>query len=218
MMNLLVLHRAELSRDRNNNSERQLLFMRLAINIAIILFTGLVLGGLSAQFAIQRTYGIGAIKAGVWSAWPFVGGLEVDPYTAARSTIEGAVPLGAAEGLTFEAAVDEEGRALTRECSYQLVGNTPPARLWTLTAHQLDGAIIRDEHKAAAATFSGEVVRKSDYSLTINVGDVPSAGNWMKIAGAGNFKFIMRLYDTPITSSAGLSAPLMPRISRVECP
>ena len=192
--------------------------MRLAINIAIILVTGLILGGLSAQFAIQRTYGIGAIEAGVWSAWPFVGGLEVDPYTAARSTIEGAIPLGAAEGLTFEAVADEEGRALTRECSYQLTGNTPPARLWTLTAHQLDGAIIRDDSNTAAATFSGNVVRLADYSLTINVGDVPSSGNWMKVSGAGRFKFIMRLYDTPITSSAGLSAPSMPRINRVECP
>lgn len=192
--------------------------MRPALYIAVVLIAGLILGALSAQIAIQRTYGIGAIKAGSWSAWPFVGGLEVDPYTAARATIEGAIPLGAAEGLTFEANTDDDGRALSRECSYQLTGNTPPARLWTLTAHQPDGAIIRDEAKIPSAKFSGDVVRQADYSMTINVGDVPSAGNWMKVTGSGNFKFIMRLYDTPTTSSAGLTAPSMPRISRVECP
>ena len=191
--------------------------MRLAIHIAIVMLGGLLLGGLSAQFAIERTYGIGAIKAGTWRAWPFVGGLEVDPYTAARSTIEGLIPLGAGEGLTFEAADDSAGRRLQRQCRYDLVGNTPTAQVWTLAAYTLDGRLIRNENGKASAVLSSTVVRNPDFTLRIRLGDIPSSGNWMRLAGNGEFKLVLRLYDTPTTSSAGLSAPAMPRIERLEC-
>lgn len=191
--------------------------MRLAINFAIILVIGLVLGSLSARFAIQRTYGIGSITAGVWSAWPFVGGLEVDPYTAARTTIEGTISLGAGEGLAFEAISDEEGRPLQRECAYELSGNTPPAQVWSLAAYRLNGTLIRNEENRAAAALSSNLVRAPDFSMVIRIDDRPSSGNWIRLAGKGEFKLVMRLYDTPITSSAGLGAPSMPRINRLEC-
>lgn len=191
--------------------------MRLALYIAIVLAGGLFLGGLSAQFAIERTYGIGAIKTGTWRAWPFVGGLEIDPYTAARSTIEGQIPLGAGEGLTFEAADDSDGRRLQRNCSYRLMGNTPATQVWTLTAYSLDGRLIRNEDGRASAMLSSNVVRNPDFSLQISIGDFPSSGNWMRLAGNGEFKLVLRLYDTPTTSSAGLSEPSMPKIERLEC-
>lgn len=191
--------------------------MRHAFNIAIVLLIGLLLGGLSAQFALQRTFGIGAINAGVWSAWPFVGGSEVDPYTAARSTVDGAIPLGAAEGLAFETLQDDGGQILKRECSYVLYGSTPASRFWTLTAYELSGDVIEDEKGKASAILSRHLVRGADSKFTITVGDKPSSGNWLKLDGNGDFKFVLRLYDTPITSSAGLSDPELPQLQRLEC-
>ena len=191
--------------------------MRIAVNLAIILLIGLIVGGVSARFALQRTFGVGAISAGVWSAWPFVGGTEVDPYTAARSTVDGAIPLGAAEGLAFETLSDDKGLALARECSYVIYGNTPAARFWTLSAYDLSGSVIRDKDGNASAVFSGNLVRLPDSSFTVSVSDEPSSGNWMNLEGSGNFKFVLRLYDTPITSSAGLSDPELPSLQRLEC-
>ena len=192
--------------------------MSRALYIAIVLIGGLLIGGLSAQFAIERTYGIGAIKAGPWTAWPFVGGLEIDPYTSARNTIEGLVPLGAGEGLTFESANDSSGQRLLRECIYDLSGNTPAAQVWTLSAYTLDGRLIRNPESGPSAILSSNVVRNIDYSMNIRLGDFPSSGNWMRLSGKGEFKLVFRLYDTPTTSSAGLSDPSMPKINRVECP
>ncbi|MEM7068253.1 MAG: DUF1214 domain-containing protein [Pseudomonadota bacterium] len=191
--------------------------MRLTTNLAIILIIGLVLGGLTARFALQRTFGIGAISAGVWSAWPFVGGSEVDPYTAARSTVDGVIPLGAAEGLAFETLVDEQGRALKRECDYILFGNTPAARFWTLTAYDLAGAVIMNKDGDPAALYSGNLVRTPSSDVSITISDAPSSGNWISLSGNGEFKFVLRLYDTPITSSAGLSDPEMPQLQLLEC-
>lgn len=191
--------------------------MSRALQYGFVLIVGLLLGGFSAQFAIERTYGIGAIKAGNWRAWPFVGGLEVDPYTAARSTIEGLIPLGAGEGLAFETVSDSAGRRLQRQCSYDLVGNTPSAQVWTLTAYTPDGRLIRNAQGEASAILSTGVVRNPDFTLRIRVGDFPASGNWMRLSGRGDYKLVLRLYDTPTTSSAGLSAPSLPRIERQEC-
>ena len=191
--------------------------MRIAVNLAIILLIGLIVGGVSARFALQRTFGVGAISAGVWSAWPFVGGTEVDPYTAARSTVDGAIPLGAAEGLAFETLSDDKGLALARECSYVIYGNTPAARFWTLSAYDLSGSVIRDKDGNASAVFFRKSCTPSDSSFTVSVNDEPSSGNWMNLEGSGNFKFVLRLYDTPITSSAGLSDPELPSLQRLEC-
>jgi len=41
--------------------------MRTIINVAIVLLIGLALGGLSANFALQKTHGIGAVNTGPWS-------------------------------------------------------------------------------------------------------------------------------------------------------
>ncbi|MEM9277753.1 MAG: DUF1214 domain-containing protein [Pseudomonadota bacterium] len=191
--------------------------MRLATNLAIIFVIGLLIGGLTAQFAIQRTFGVGAISAGVWSAWPFVGGAEVDPYTAARSTVDGAIPLGAAEGLAFETLKDDQGNALLRECNYVLYGNTPAARFWTLTAYDLSGNVIKSADGTVAAVYSGTLVRAPDSSSRVTVSDQPGSGNWMRLEGKGTFKFVLRLYDTPITSSAGLSEPELLRLQKLEC-
>lgn len=191
--------------------------MRLATNLAIILLIGLVIGGLSARFAIQRTFGVGAISAGVWSAWPFVGGAEVDPYTAARSTVDGAIPLGAAEGLAFETLEDDGGQSLSRNCSYILQGITPAARFWTLTAYDLAGNVIKNSSGESAAVYSGNLVRAPNSTFLVTISDQPSSGNWLHLDGDGRFKFVLRLYDTPITSSAGLSDPELPRLQKLEC-
>ncbi|MEM9329964.1 MAG: DUF1214 domain-containing protein [Pseudomonadota bacterium] len=191
--------------------------MRLATNLAIIFLIGLLIGGITARFAIQRTFGVGAISAGVWSAWPFVGGAEVDPYTAARSTVDGAIPLGAAEGLAFETLQDDDGKSLDRTCSYLIYGNTPAARFWTLTAYDLSGNLVKHSGGAASAVYSGNLVRAPDSSVRVVASDQPESGNWMHLDGEGPFKFVLRLYDTPITSSAGLSDPELPRLQKLEC-
>lgn len=191
--------------------------MRIIINIAIVLIIGLLVGGLSANFALQRSHGIGAVNTGPWSAWPFVGGAQVDPYTSAKATSDGTIPLGAAEGLAFEAINDQSGNRLNKECNYEVAGDTSATRLWTLVAYNEDGRLIVDDQTYRSAIYSGNVLRYPDSSFVVKIDDKPRSGNWIPISGKGNFKLILRLYDTPITSNSGVIDPQMPRIKLIGC-
>lgn len=192
--------------------------MKMFSNFLIVLLIGLLLGGLSTQFSIRQSHGLGAINVGPWSAWPFVGGAEVDPYTSARATADGTLPLGAAEGLAFEANSDNGDNPLLRECTYKIAGNTPPSRFWTLAAYTPSGERIVVNDTETAATHSGRVLRFPDGSFLISASPQPKAGNWLRLDNTGPFKLILRLYDTPITSNSGVIDPIMPTITRESCP
>ena len=191
--------------------------MRLFLNIICVVTIGLLLGGISANYSIQRSHGLGAINIGQWSAWPFVGGSEIDPYTAAKVAADGTIPLGAAEGLAFEALSDDAGRVLRKQCRYVISGITPPARLWTLAVYETDGRNLHDKKANNSAIFSGSLVRFPDASFLIYADASPKPGNWIPLNGAGPFKLVLRLYDTPITSSSGLVNPTMPKIEQQGC-
>lgn len=191
--------------------------MRIIINVVIVLFLGLLLGGLSAKFALERTHGIGAVNTGPWSAWPFVGGVQVDPYTSAKATSDGTIPLGAAEGLAFEAISDQDGVRLQKECSYEISGSTSSARLWTLAAYDQTGQLVVNEKVRRSAIYSGNIVRYPDASFAVKISNTPKSGNWLPMQGKGSFKLILKLYDTPITSNSGVIDPQMPRIKMIEC-
>ena len=191
--------------------------MKTLLNLFIVFAIGLVLGGASAYVSIRQAHGVGAINVGSWSAWPFVGGVEIDPYTSARGTANGTLPLGAAEGLAFEAALDSNNAPLERSCRYRLSGETPTARVWTLSAYDPAGRLASGNDTQVPALHSGNLIRFDDGSFKIEIGNIPVSGNWIPVSGAGNFRLILRLYDTPITSNSGLIAPEMPLIEKLEC-
>jgi hypothetical protein len=60
-------------------------------------------------------------------------------------------------------------------------------------------------------------LRAQDGSFTINIGRKPSSGNWLAISGKGKMRLVLRLYDTPITGSAGLVEPVMPKLANKDC-
>ncbi len=146
--------------------------MRTLINIIVVLAIGLVVGGLSAKLALQRNHGIGAVNTGPWSAWPFVGGAQIDPYTSAKATADGTIPLGAAEGLAFEAINDQAGNTLLQECSYELSGNTSAARMWTLSAYDERGQLVVNDSELVSAVYSGNIVRYTDSSFAVKISDI----------------------------------------------
>lgn len=191
--------------------------MRLVINVLFVLAIGLGLGGASAWYSIQRTHGLGGIKAGAWTAWPFAGGAAADPYTMAKVSRDGTIPLGATEGLAFEAVNDDQGEPLVRECDYAISGITPPSKLWTLTAYTIDGEQIDGTAGGRSAIHSGKVLRFSDGSFRVAVSSKPRAGNWLALSGEGRFYFVLRVYDTPVSSTSGLVSPQMPNIIKQGC-
>ncbi|MFZ1813229.1 MAG: DUF1214 domain-containing protein [Rhizobiaceae bacterium] len=187
------------------------------MTIFVIAIVGLALGGVSAAYVIDRSQALGAISSGPWKAVAFAAAGEVDPYTIARSVIEGSVPLGATEGLSFVALTDSEDRELDLKCQYVLEGNTPAAKLWTLTSYHPDGLPVTPAPGGKSSIFSGSMLRFADGSFRIAVSSLPNPGNWLSISGEGRLRFALRLYDTQVAGSSGHEQLKLPAIVRGEC-
>ncbi len=191
--------------------------MRYYYNFAIILVLGLAGGGFTAKWALEAEDGFGSVKYNRWTSWPLAGSVDADPYTKARVARDGSVPLGAAEGLTFFLLDDEKDQLLRRECQYSLMGTTPPARLWTLSVQDQDKQPIAAYEGGENAIFSESVLRAQDGTFVINIGSQPAPMNWLTVAGTGPMRLVLRLYDTPVTSSSGLDRPAMPKLTVRDC-
>ncbi|MGB7287919.1 MAG: DUF1214 domain-containing protein [Salaquimonas sp.] len=191
--------------------------MRLIVNVLVVVAIGLVLGATTAWYSIQRNQGLGGIEAGPWTAWPFAGGSEADPYTMAKVSRDGTIPLGATEGLAFEATTDDQNQLLTRSCDYSVSGITPPSKLWTLAVYDSDGNTIEPSKGSRSALHSGKLLRFPDGSFRVTISKYPQPGNWLSVTGNGDFYFVLRVYDTPVTSTSGQVKPQMPNIIRRDC-
>lgn len=191
--------------------------MRLLINLAIAIAIAVIVGFGSAALVLDRERMFGAVTRGAWTAWPDTGSADADPYTAAMLARTGEVPLGAGEGLAFSADADDQGGRLTGNCTYRVTGQTPPARLWTLTVYDGDGHLM--ENPAQRTVFhSREVLRHENGSFTIAVSRSAQPGNWLPVTTEDRFRLILRLYDTPLAGGASIGAIVVPGIERVGCP
>lgn len=191
--------------------------MRSLIVFLSIALAGLVMGGTSAWYAIKRSQGFGAITVGPWTAVPYASAGDVDPYTIAKSVVEGTVPLGVTEGLAFNAITDSEGSSLDLRCNYEIEGTTPTAKLWTLVAYGPDGEPVSPGQAGVSSFYSGDILRFADGSFRISVSRRPRPGNWLAVSGNGPFRLTLRLYDTSVTGNTQLIEPRMPTINRGDC-
>lgn len=158
----------------------------------------------------------GSVAIGEWTAWPLAGSPDADPYSLARLARTGEVPLGAGEGLAFTTETDRDGEPLEGNCLYRIVGQTPAARLWTLTAYDTEGRLMANAAQRQGF-HSREILRRSDGSFEIAVSVDVQAGNWLPISRVESFILVLRLYDTPLTTGGTLSDSTMPEIIRVTC-
>jgi hypothetical protein len=159
---------------------------------------------------------IDVIALGTWQAWPNAGTENVDPYSRARLARTGEIPLGSGEGLMLLAETDDSGAALTSSCDYRIVGQTPPARLWTIALEHSDGRIAPGGD-GVIALGSDLLLREADGSVDVALSSSPKTGNWISSAGTDDFRVVVRLYDTTARTGTALTTLSMPRILRDGC-
>jgi hypothetical protein len=191
--------------------------MRFLIDLAVALVIAVAVGVSSAWFAVERGRLFGAISVGGWTAWPQEGSSDADPYSLAMLARTGEVPLGAGEGLSFMADRDSGGEPLVGRCVYEVVGQTPLARMWTLTAYDSGGRLMVNVARRAGF-HSREVVRQPGGDFIITAASSVSPGNWLPIAPVDRFGLVLRLYDTPLTTGSQIADLVMPTIRLVRCP
>ena len=184
------------------------LFVGLGLSVGLGLWT--------AWLAVRSPSPIDAITFGAWQAWPNAGTEVADPYSRARLARAGEIPLGSGEGLALLAQTDDAGAPLTARCDYRVAGQTPPARLWTLTLEDADGRPLIEGDEVAA--IGGDVIlRGPDGSFEIVLSRTPKPGNWVSPGAGERFRMVMRLYDTTARGATGVSTLTMPRILRERC-
>jgi hypothetical protein len=178
---------------------------------------GLVLGLWATQGILADGGPFGVIAIGPWSVAASAGSIEADPYTRADLERSGEIPLALGEGLQLIARTDNAGRPLDARCAYRVGSRTPAARYWTLSLVDREGYPV--ENAAGRYGFrSSEVLREADGGFSIFVSAAAHAGNWLPIGAPGPFELVLRLYDSPLSATAGgIERSAAPSIVREAC-
>jgi hypothetical protein len=178
---------------------------------------GLALGLWSAEASLTNGGMFDVTKIGAWRVSQRAGTPEADPYTRADLERSGEIPLALGEGLQFVADADDRGDALSSACAYEIGPRTPPARYWTLSLVDRSGFPI--ENPAGRYGFrSTEILRAANGDFHIAVAAAAQPGNWLPIGGSGNFRLVLRLYDSPVSATAGgIDKSALPGIARGTC-
>jgi hypothetical protein len=190
--------------------------MRSVVVLLLGVAGAIALGLWTAWLAVRSPAPIDTIVVGAWQAWPNAGTADADPYSRARLARTGEIPLGSGEGLTLLALDDDSGAPLTTKCDYKIVGQTPPARLWTMALENSDGRII-EGRSGPEALGSDALLRSPDGSFEIVLSSHPQTGNWISTEGGAPFRLVVRLYDTSARTGTQLTTLFMPHITRGRC-
>ena len=178
---------------------------------------GIALGLSATVLAVRGGFGLGAVRAGSWTAWPKTGTPEIDPYARAMLARTGEIPMGLAEGLLLVAARDSGGDWLEGRCDYVFSGKIPASRFWTVTIDTPDGALIDNPAQRHGAT-SSEIVRDEGGGFEIALSARARPGNWLPVGHDKRYVVALRLYDTVASATAAaLDAAALPAIRRTGC-
>ncbi|MGE4251078.1 MAG: DUF1214 domain-containing protein [Parvibaculaceae bacterium] len=187
--------------------------MRLSsvIKASGIIFAGVVLGIVTAQWSIERTATAMTAGGGPWKSW-FSGTASIrDPYANAHYLMFGRLPPALGQELMFEAGQDDEGAALDASCDYVLTGPRLAARWWQLA--------LADEEtgEPSAVTLSSpRLVGEPDGTMRITISREPKTGNWINPGPMSRFVMVLKLRPGS-GLNAGASVVTLPRIKREAC-
>lgn len=192
--------------------------MRLLFSILLALCIAAVVGVGATWLTTTRGTELGTLTIGAWTARPWIGSADIDPYSRATIIRNGDLPIGAGDGIAFIARRDDRKRPFDGRCDVVVSGVTPPARFWTLTLYDNKGRLVANSLQRYDFT-SQEIVRNSDGSFAIHIAPRARAGNWLPTGGIERYVLMLRLYDTPVgvATRSPRDAP-MPAVATVGCP
>jgi hypothetical protein len=175
-------------------------------------------GGIAVSItALKASTGFGSIRLGPWVAYPDAQTADTDPYAKAHRSRAGQLLYGKAEGMRFTAETDDAGRPLSGACTYDIVGNTPPARFWTLFAADGNDRPLAGAPALPAALNAWTVLRQRDSSFVIHVAPTAMPDNWLAVPADVRYRVVLTLLDAPTANSSGAIELVMPKIVARDC-
>ena len=190
--------------------------MRLVLNLMLTLIIAIVGGLGSAYFFIDKGEPFGALRSGIWAAWPHAGDVDADPYSQAIHARAGILPMGRDEGISFTTSTDNSEELLAGNCIYTMRGRIPQARLWTLTLVNKSGEIVTNPANRFGLN-SRTLTRNEDGTFSLIIAQLAQPGNWLPIGSDNRFTLVLRLYDAQIAKGTDFATITLPTVQRKNC-
>lgn len=188
------------------------------IQIGVALCVALGVGAYATWYSIRGADTFGAVTISGWTAYPEAGTPVADPYAKARLARDATLSLGAAEGVTFFAARDKDGDALNGDCSYEIYGISPSARVWTLYAVGSDQTPLKLSDKSWPSSLHSQAISyEATGGFRITAAFRARPENWLAVKRAQAFTLAFTLYDSPVATNKGLVETPFPTIEKVGC-
>ncbi len=181
--------------------------------------------GIASAYAVLRSNLLAQpIQVGAWATTTLAGNPNADLYTRAKIALDALLALSREETMYYVARSDSAGRPLRSQCSYEVKGQPPAARWWSITAYADDMFLFDAANKqfslngsTARLNAAGEfVLRTGSAEPVAGTGEAP---RWLPTPGARGVVLTLRLYNPlPVLQAAPGSLPA-PSITLVgACP
>ncbi len=150
------------------------------------------------------------LRIGAWTTTRAAGSADADMFTRAMVARTGLLALNQTETLYFSATHDDSGLPLEARCRYEVTGEAPSAKWWSLTVYADDQFLVADpshRHSISLKDVTGP--------FKLLLGPDKRQGLWLPTGRAGGFSLLLRLYKP---SSEILKDPTnasTPKISRI---
>jgi hypothetical protein len=189
------------------------------ISIVIVAATIAILGGAWITDNTLASFDrFQSVTIGIWRAHPLEGTPESDPYAKARLARDANLAMGAAEGVTFFAELDDQGGLLNGNCDYTLSGGNLAARFWTLLPLDADKQTLPVVSDGLPSHLASEnLVFGAAQQFEIEISRYARPGNWLAVPPERRFILALNLYDSPIATNKGLVETKLPSLRRVRC-
>jgi len=181
---------------------------------------GTFLGIASVALAVRFIGGAAFVENGPWRTSLATGSTEAGPYLRLVIASGGLLALNRSEAIYFFADTDSDGDRLSGACSYQIAGDLPESRWWSLTAYGPDHYMIPNSQQRYSASPANSA-HNTNRRMAVLVGPEILAdrldGDWIPSGQAEYFQLTLRLYKPTAAVVADPAAISLPTIVKEGC-
>ena len=157
---------------------------------------------------------IGGVHNGPWITNPNIGSPDANPLVRSLVARRGLLALSREEAIYFTATRDSDGHNLTERCAYEVTGEMPPARWWSLTIYDTDSFLPRNgQNRHAVSQTTARTAAGGQVIIPVG----PNEPGAIHTRNAGRFSLTLRLYHPDPMVLEALDATTFPRIDRLAC-
>jgi hypothetical protein len=149
------------------------------------------------------------IHVGGWSTSLATGGTNADMFTRAQVARTGLLALNRSETLYFNATHDDSGLPLEARCRYEVTGEAPAAKWWSLTVYADDHFLVPDPSNRYSISLKDAA---GPFKLLLSPDK--RDGLWLPTGESGGFSLLLRLYNPAPESAKNPASTRLPKITR----